>query len=616
VSASPPTVRSLERLIRAIVATSPRRAAAAVVLTFAVGLAEGMGLLVLIPLLQLVGIDAHQGSLGRIVAVFQAAFSAVGLVPSLPAVLGLYVGIVAAQSLLQRQQTVVQTRMREDLVHGLRIRLYRAIAGTTWVYFSRNRASFFGQALTERVDRVATAAYYLLDLFVTGVLALVYVAVAFRVSPAMTALVVLCGGLLALALRGRRSGARAAGEVYASASTRLYAATFDHLDSMKIAKGYGAERRHAERFAHLSSELGDASLKAATSAVIARQWLTVGSALLLAVIVYVARAAMELAPATLFLLIFLFARLVPRVTSIYERSQMLAVELPALESVMDTEARCREAAEAEPRVHEPVRFDRSIDCRGVTFSYRSDARAPALEDVTLSIAARSTTAVVGASGAGKSTLADVLMGLVTPSAGCVAVDDVPLMPERLQSWRSQVGYVSQDTFLFHDTVRANLLWANPTSTDEEIWLALTQAAAADFVRGFPQGLDTIIGDRGLTLSGGERQRLSLARALLRNPKVLILDEATSSLDSENERRIQDAIDDLHEQVTIVVITHRLSTIRNADLIYVMERGRVVESGTWNGLVSRLDSRLRGLCEAQGVDVATAALVSAARPSGS
>ena len=164
--------------------------------------------------------------------------------------------IVAAQSVLQRQQAVVHTLLRNEVVHGLRTRLYRAIAGTTWVYFSRHRASLFGQLLTQRVDRVANAAYYLLDLFVTGVIALVYIGIAFRVSAVMTLFVVTCGALLALALRGRLVVARRFGQEFSNVSNRLYTATSDHLESMKMAKGYGAERRHAERFAQLSEELG------------------------------------------------------------------------------------------------------------------------------------------------------------------------------------------------------------------------------------------------------------------------------------------------------------------------------------------------------------------------
>jgi ATP-binding cassette subfamily C protein len=181
------------------------------------------------------------------------------------------------------------------------------------------------------------------------------------------------------------------------------------------------------------------------------------------------------------------------------------------------------------------------------------------------------------------------------------VDGVALDPERLRSWRDRIGYVPQDTFLFHDTVLANLLWARPDAGLDEVWRALTLAVADDFVRGLPDGLDTIVGDRGMLVSGGERQRLSLARALLRQPQLLILDEATSALDSESERRIQQAIDRLHGQITIVVIAHRLSTIRNADLIHVIERGDIVESGRWADLAARPGGRLRTLCQAQGID---------------
>ena len=238
--------------VAAIARTSPGLAATTVLLTLTVALFEGVGLLALVPLLQLVGLDAQQGSLGRLMEMFRAAFAAVGLAPTLPVVLACYVAIVAAQSVLQRQQAIVQTLLRNEVVHGLRTRLYRAIAGTTWVYFSRHRASLFGQLLTQRVDRVANAAYYLLDLFVTGVIALVYIGIAFRVSAVMTLFVVTCGALLALALRGRLVVARRFGQAFSNVSNRLYTATSDHLESMKMAKGYGAERRHAERFAQLS----------------------------------------------------------------------------------------------------------------------------------------------------------------------------------------------------------------------------------------------------------------------------------------------------------------------------------------------------------------------------
>jgi len=224
-----------------------------------------------------------------------------------------------------------------------------------------------------------------------------------------------------------------------------------------------------------------------------------------------------------------------------------------------------------------------------------------VRDVSLVFPYGTTTAIVGASGAGKSTLADLLLGLIEPSAGRILIDGRPLERAQYAAWRDQIGYVSQDTFLFHDSVHANLLWARPSASEADLRQALRLAAADSFVAGLPQGLDTLVGDRGILVSGGERQRLALARALLRGPKLLILDEATNALDSENETRIQDAIDSLRHQMTIIVITHRLSMVRGADRIHVLDQGRVVESGSSAELGTRAGSRFQALREAQRID---------------
>jgi ATP-binding cassette, subfamily C, bacterial len=236
----------------------------------------------------------------------------------------------------------------------------------------------------------------------------------------------------------------------------------------------------------------------------------------------------------------------------------------------------------------------------VSFAYGAGEKAPAVRDLDLTIEAGKTTAIVGPSGAGKSTIADLVMGLLMPTRGRVLVDEMQLGSELMRSWREQIGYVAQDTFLFNDTVRSNLLWACPKAGEEGIWQALELAAAAGFVSELPDGLETVLGDRGVRLSGGERQRLALTRALLREPSLLILDEATSALDSENERRIQNAIDGLHGSVTILVITHRLSTIRRADVIHVLEGGRLIESGSWEALMGNGNGRFSALAGAQGI----------------
>jgi len=206
------------------------------------------------------------------------------------------------------------------------------------------------------------------------------------------------------------------------------------------------------------------------------------------------------------------------------------------------------------------------------------------------------TALVGASGAGKSTLADLTLGLLTPNTGRVLVDGEPLTGDRLAAWRNSIGYVPQEPFLFHDTIRANLLWARPDATEEDLRVVLRAAAAEEFVTRLPQGLDTVVGDRGVRLSGGERQRLTLARALLRRPTLLVLDEATSSLDHENERLVQEAIAKLHGELTLVVIAHRLSTVQQAEQVVVMGEGRVLESGSPDELIQHGDGLFRQLVQ--------------------
>jgi ATP-binding cassette subfamily C protein len=266
---------------------------------------------------------------------------------------------------------------------------------------------------------------------------------------------------------------------------------------------------------------------------------------------------------------------------------------------VEMQAGCEAAAEPKAGSSDVVELREGVRFKEVSFSYDGGKTTPpAIQNLDLTLRAGETTAVVGPSGAGKSALADLLMGLVLPNRGLVLVDDKPLNPARIKSWCDNIGYVAQDTFLFNDTVRANLLWACPDAADEETKQALRLAAAQEFVSRLPDGLDTVLGDRGVRLSRGERQRL--ARALLRRPSLLILDEATSVLDSENEKRIQSAIEGLHGRTTILTIAHRLSTTRRADVIHVLDQGRLIESGDWSVLIGKENGRFNALCKAQGI----------------
>jgi subfamily B ATP-binding cassette protein MsbA len=221
-------------------------------------------------------------------------------------------------------------------------------------------------------------------------------------------------------------------------------------------------------------------------------------------------------------------------------------------------------------------LQREIVFRGVSFAYEQGR--PVLHDIDLTVGRGEIVALVGPSGAGKSTLLNLLPRFYEVTGGAILIDGRDLREVTLASLRAQIGVVTQQTILFNDTVRYNVAYGSLAAPEEEILAALKSAHAYDFVASLPRGLDTVIGEQGVRLSGGERQRLAIARALLKDPPILILDEATSSLDSESEREVQQALDRLMVGRTTLVIAHRLSTVRNAQRIVVLEDGRVVESG--------------------------------------
>lgn len=246
--------------------------------------------------------------------------------------------------------------------------------------------------------------------------------------------------------------------------------------------------------------------------------------------------------------------------------------------------------------HEILEGD--IHLNHLSFAYPTRPEQNVLSDINLRIKPNQTVALVGASGAGKSTLASLLLQLHNVTKGNIFFDGKDSSAFSITALRSQIALVPQDIFLFGGTIRENIAYGKPDATEEEIYEAAKKANALEFIERFPDGFETVVGERGTQISGGQRQRIAIARAVLKNPKILILDEATSSLDSESERLVQDALDKLMEGRTSIVIAHRLSTIRKADQILVMEHGQLVENGTHDELMKIPQGKYRNLSELQ------------------
>lgn len=269
--------------------------------------------------------------------------------------------------------------------------------------------------------------------------------------------------------------------------------------------------------------------------------------------------------------------------------------LPSYEQLVSL----RKSAAALEEIHgdRPFLFlERGIELKDLSFTYPD--RAQTLTEINLHIHKGKMTALVGESGSGKSTITDLVLGLQVPEQGQVLIDSVPLREWNQNSFREKVGYVPQDPQLFHSSIRDNLLWSFDSSSESDLWDVLKLANAANFVKELPEGIDTIVGDRGVRLSGGQRQRIALARALLRRPELLILDEATSSLDSESEVLIQQSIEQLAHDSTILVVAHRLSTIAKADQVYVLSQGRIIEEGSFTALSEKTGGVLNSMLAAQ------------------
>jgi ATP-binding cassette subfamily C protein len=290
-----------------------------------------------------------------------------------------------------------------------------------------------------------------------------------------------------------------------------------------------------------------------------------------ALLLAAARSLFSVPLGDLLILVLAYVRLIGLVPGAQQAWQGAVQVLPSFTAVQDLRQRCERAREddASDVSGTPLVLQHEVGLRCLTFAYPgSDGRVLNALDITLR--AGRITALIGPSGAGKSTLADLLLGLLTPETGQILVDGAPLTPAQRAAWRRVTAYVPQDAFLFHDTIRANLLWAAPGASEEELRRALRLADAWEFVSRQPAGLDTIVGERGIRFSGGERTRLALARALVRRPELLVLDEATAHLDPESEQRVLDTIEALRGETTVLLITHHEAVSRRADAVYRLQ----------------------------------------------
>lgn len=573
---------------RALAAHAPGRCAVALFLLLTAGITEAFGIVMVVPLLHVTGLTPQSGPPGPLVEAVASGADALGIALTLPAVLGVFLALAAVRAAVSWQRNVLLAGMRMEFVDQIRNDLYASIAEAKWEFLVARRLSDIQHVLTNDVNRAGQGAFLLLRVTVTVLLATVQMVLAFLVSPVVSLATLAVGAVVLLLTRPLIQHSRDLGQELSGSNREFHASVTEFLGGLKLAKSHDADGQHVRHFADTIARMRRRQLAFTALSSATQAGLDVGVAVAVAALVWFSISVVALTVPELLIMVLIVARVTPSLVRLQQTVQQLAHALPAYTHAREVQRALRAAAEAQPAEDgAPMGLHDALTVRNVSFTHAPPAGRQVLADVNVVVPANEIVAIAGPSGAGKSTLADILLGLIEPGSGEVRIDGTPLAGTNLHRWRRSVAYVPQDPYLFHDTVRANLAWARPQATEAEMWRALHRAAADTLVLALHRGLDTVVGDRGARLSGGERQRITLARALLREPALLVLDEATSALDAGNEQQVLATLRQLRERMTVVVVAHRTALLKGADRIVLLDSGRVTAAGPWRALAAEL-----------------------------
>ncbi len=557
------------------------------ILDIAVGLLNSVSIVMLVPMLDLLEISVgDSGVLQRLLH----PFAALSYMQRATIIISIFVVLLLLRAAVSKWTTVRQNAYLENYEMSLRKELYEAVRNAGWETLTEHPSAELINLFINQCWRARLCLQGTITLIASAVSALMQLGIALLMSLPLTLMVLVVGSVF-LVLFGpllKKS------KEYGKKSVEIYRAMHreieNQLNSVKEIRAYGVETEHAARFDEISQQYYDTSLRTTQLRVLPQLCYSVAAAVLVALAFVVSVLIMDTGTAQMVVLVYIFSRLWPVFSTWQGQLQNILSYVPAYEVIQKAIADLSKGLWEPANRQGMLPFERDVAFDRVGFTYQNGNEA-VLEDVSFTLPFGSVTALVGPSGAGKSTTADLLLGLLQPTCGQILVDGKPLDAEDRGLWRRAIGYIPQDPLVLGATVRENLLRFHPGATEEEMIAALKQSLAWGFVEKLPDGLDTMLGDKGVRLSGGERQRVVLARVLMGKPRLIILDEATSALDYESETFIRETIRSLQGKTTVLIIAHRLATIRGAERAIVLENGRIAEQGDLAELLDKTDGYL-------------------------
>ena len=467
-----------------------------------------------------------------------------------------------------------------EVIQDLVSRTLNSIFSASWHFFTKMKTGQLVNAFIREMTQIGDSIGIISRLFASVIQLMGYLCIPFYISWKVSLLAVLAGiiCIIPILLIGKKS--YDLGGLNTSTANEFMSTLHEQLSSAKLIMGFANQKKSVQYILKRFSSHFKITVKSQMLQITSGQVYQPVGIFIVCFAFWIAKLQ-KIPLSDTGVLLFALIKIIPVMNKIISNKSILDNFKPSYEYVEELNKIAQKDVQ-KSGVEKFEKLEKYISLKDVSFTYPDGTKA--LREINVMIPKGKMIALVGASGSGKSTLIDAIIGFNEPQKGEIFVDGKRLFDYSINSFRKKIGIVPQDDFLFNMSINDNLKWSNEEATEEALKEACEIANAKEFIEELPSAFKTIVGEKGVRLSGGQRQRISLARAILRNPEILILDEATSSLDSGSEKQIQAAIDNIARRTTVIVIAHRLSTIINADYIYVLDKGRIIEEGTYGQLV--------------------------------